>query len=367
MSDYFKDDYTYTLLEDWNSDLFSSASTYQGYTSCNVSEPSHINTWFPRGTRHISSDNPHYFNTQESSYWTNAQVAKYGYIPFQNLDSVTIGIGRKSLKSNSLILNLKNRRRLEIELNQPIESHRKCETEFSLMYYDESEKASDRHRYGEFITFDGTYEDGDEDCNKTYGDLIEWGVTKTPDYCNCEQLGMDTLGVFGSIPNKNLKGSATRNSTWEAGLSILIASFVAKYLIKNGFTNKKLSDSQKEDIKLYLSHIHGSESRSILSLPRDNWIARRAGGVGSGVRPTDFNWALERINLDKSHSNFGLNLINEKDITVIKAMNQMVAHTTRTSADALAKVADNYNQTGQSLREFLEISGKISRKGLVSA
>ena len=142
---------------------------------------------------------------------------------------------------------------------------------------------------------------------------------------------------------------------------------MAKYLIKNGFTNEELSDSQKEDIKLYISHIHGSESRSILILPRDNWIARRAGGLGSWSRPADFNSALERINLDKSYSNFGLNLINEKDITVIKAMNQMVAHTTRTSADALAKVADNYNQTGQSLREFLEISGKISRKGLVSA
>ena len=181
-------------MEDWNSGLFSSVSTYQGYTSHLVEcDNSHINNWFQRGTRHISSDNPHYFNTQESSYWTNAQVAKYGYIPFENLDSVCI-------KSNSLILNLKNRRRLEIDLNQPIESHRKCETEFSLMYYDESEKASDRHRYGEFITFDGTYEDGDEGCNKTYGDLIEWGVTKTPHSCNCEQLGMDTLGVFGVYP-----------------------------------------------------------------------------------------------------------------------------------------------------------------------
>ena len=354
MTDYDTNSFTYTLLEDRNSGLFSSVSTYQGYSSHLVEcDNSHINNWFRRGTRHISSDNPHYFNTQESSYWTNAQVAKYGYIPFENLDSVCI-------KSNSLILNLKNRRRLEIDLNQPIESHRKCETEFSLMYYDESEKASDRHRYGEFITFDGTYEDGDEGCNKTYGDLIEWGVTKTPDSCNCEQLGMDTLEMFKSIPNRNRKGSALRNHRWEKGLSILIVSFVAKYLIKNGFTTEELSDSQKEDIEIYISHIEGSEVRSSLRLPRDNWITERAFRFSEeGKVRTDW----DRYGV----SNFGLTLINEKDITVIQAMNQMVAHTTRTSTDAIEKLAHNYNQTSESLREFLEISGKILHKGLVLA
>ena len=364
MSDYYKDDYTYTLLEDRNSGLFSSVSTYQGYSSNNVEcNNSHIHTWFPRGTRHVSSDNPHYFNTEESSYWTNAEVAKYGYIPFENLASMSLLSATKSSNYNCLIISLADGGYLDINLDQPIQCHGKFEKEFDLSYYEPHifGKPYPPNGYPSHITFDGRNGTG------SYADLIKWGVTKTPDSCNCEQLGMDTLGVFGSIPNRNRKGSATRNHRWEKGLSILIASFVAKYLIKNGFTNKELSDSQKEDIKLYLSHIKGSESRSILILPPDNWIARRAGGLGSWSRPADFNLALERINLDKSYSNFGLNLINEKDITVIKAMNQMVTHATRTSTDAIEKLTHNYNQTGESLREFLEVSGKISRKGLVSA